>query len=159
MNNLTNDCIAIDTNVFEHLLNPQNNTENHIDTLLSRLQQDQIPLIVDNKNRITGEYRNRIQKIIQKSFETDYRKSYLLRYWIEQSKKIKVDVDFKDILMVQIAKIIIKRPDNIFVYVAFKLKRILISNDENHIINNRSNLRSIERNSQLLTSKEAESKL
>ena len=55
MNRLTCDYIAIDTNVFEHLLNPQENTNNHIDTLLRTLTRDRVGLIVDDKKRIENE--------------------------------------------------------------------------------------------------------
>ena len=33
------DCVAIDTNVFEHLLNPEMNPGSHINELLAYLQE------------------------------------------------------------------------------------------------------------------------
>ncbi len=47
MNNLTPDLIAIDTNVFEHLMNPEKNTNCHIHELLKRFIEDQINLLID----------------------------------------------------------------------------------------------------------------
>ncbi len=54
------DAVAIDTNVFIHLLNPQENVESHINELLKNLQLAQVSLIVDESGRILGEYNNQI---------------------------------------------------------------------------------------------------
>ena len=51
MNKITCDYIAIDTNVFEHLLNPHENCANHIDKLLGTLAADRVGLIVDEKKK------------------------------------------------------------------------------------------------------------
>ena len=55
MNILTEDFIAIDTNVFEHLFNPEKNTDNHIWNLIERLYKDEIGLLIDGPRENTRE--------------------------------------------------------------------------------------------------------
>ncbi len=133
MNNLTNDSIAIDTNVFEHLFNPDFNTDAHINQLLTTLGRNNIELIVDKNNKIWHQYRNRIEQKFYNSTEKGNELS-ILRLWFREGQiqciKI-VNVDLDDQLMRKIDQILCRsgRIDKIFVYVAFKAGRILITND------------------------------
>src|SRR5437867_3224100 len=99
MNGLTNDLIAIDTNVFLHLLHWGDdedaqtiNRDGHIDELLDRLRADKIALLVDDKNSISAEYREYIHPLMTKD-ETDT-KRYLLSYWM-QVQVTEVALDYK----------------------------------------------------------------
>ena len=130
------DAVAIDTNVFEHILNPQENGGYHINGLLSHLQEHKARLIVDAGNRIFGEYRHRIAPIIQRSDDTG-NEIYLLRYWLLDAPRLTIAVVGNDELMTAIRKVIIEvqeAVDRIFVYVAFKQGRVLVSNDRMNIV-------------------------
>ena len=138
MNKLTRDFIAIDTNIFEHLLNPQNNTNDHVYKLLKQLLIiDKIKLLVDGKKKITDEYDKRLTPRV-KQINDDSKKRRLLRYWIKSENRKYVKVS-EDELMGKI-KIIIPpkkgkpRTDRYFVYVAFKEDRVLITNDRKDMI-------------------------
>ena len=137
MNNLACDYIIIDTNVFEQLLNPQENIANHIDKLLITLATDRVGLIVDEKRRIENEYKNRIEPMFRNESEKSIQQLLLLRYWIVfHINKRRVSVSNSDQLMRAIRGIITEHEavDRIFVYLAFKCGRILITNDRRHII-------------------------
>ena len=75
------DAVAIDTNVFMHLLNPHENVGSHINKLLEYLQAQDAHLIIDSNNRILGEYNHHIAPIIVKNDDTR-NEIYILRYWI-----------------------------------------------------------------------------
>ena len=136
MNKLTKDFIAIDTNIFEHLLNPQENINRHIDQLLNQLSDDSIKLLVDNEKKITKEYKRCLDEMIDR-MEDDYRKLLLL-YWMDIQNQKSIKVSSKDALMRNIKKIIPlgegSVTDCFFVYVAFKEGRILITNDRGDMI-------------------------
>ena len=135
MNNLTSDCIAIDTNIFEHLLNPQNNISNHIETLLNKLAIDNVHLIIDTGGRIWGEYTNRITNKIRNTKNPNH--EALLRYWLKDKSINKVvNVNQNDNLMVSIKSVIRgdKATDRIFVYIAIHENQVLVTNDKNDIL-------------------------
>jgi len=73
--------VTIDTNVFEHLFNPQNNVQDHIDTLLGRLVEKGVVLCVDNKGRIFGEYDNRLKPLF-KAMSDQGQRLFWLRYFL-----------------------------------------------------------------------------
>ncbi len=130
------ECVAIDTNVFEHLLNPQVNTESHISGLLQDLQRQEIALILDDKKRVSGEYENRITPAIRNA---DVMRAELpiLRYWFLDAPRLEVPLDLRDQLMQTIKAVINESSesvDRILVYVAFKKGKTLITNDETHIV-------------------------
>ena len=136
------DYVAIDTNVFEHLLNPQRNTESHINELLSHLQEQEVSLVVDkgggmdNDGRILDEYHNRLEPILR-NIDNSRAEMYILRYWTRYVDRISVTVNLTDTLMRAIRNVIpgnSEGVDRIFVYVSFSLGKILISNDETHIV-------------------------
>ncbi len=183
MNNLTNDFIAIDTNVFEHILNPDFNTDDHIDELLTTLFRDKVLLIVDSDGRIEAQYENRIAPKFRNASEKGNNLS-VLRLWfvIGIDARKRVNVNLNDGLMGEIDKIIRRseKIDRIFVYVAFKEGRILTTNDETDIVTGlqkernarrarlKNNTRKVRRHLQengkddradILTSKEAHEKL
>ena len=131
------DSVAIDTNVFHHLLNPENNCDLHIHRLLEHLQQLGIRLILDSKGRIFGEYSTQIAPIILGKDDTR-NEIYMLRYWIHHAPRYTVETNLQDTLMKLIGKVIIERQevvDRIFVYVALRSGSILITNDSEHILN------------------------
>lgn len=135
MNNLTNDYIAVDTNVFEHLMNPQKNTCNHIYKTLIQLIKDKILLLVDNRRKIINEYFNNIPQYLQ--YENDKKgEGKLLFHFLKMENHKVIHTDLSDNLMSAIKNIIPehKKTDRFFVYVAFKKNRILITNDRRDII-------------------------
>ena len=130
------DSVAIDTNVFLHLLNPSENTESHITVLLSYLQREGITLIVDDDGRIAGEYLHHIGPVIRRTDDTR-NEIFLLRYWILNAQRQQVTVTGSDRLMAAIRQVIVEPSeavDRIFVYVAFDAGKVLISNDGEHIL-------------------------
>ncbi len=154
------DCVAIDTNVFEHLLNPQENTCGHITVLLTALAKCGSVLIVDEKQEIEKEYNHRLKKLIKAAHNKDQRVGRLLRFWIRAKPKSKtrIAVNYNDALMTGIKRIIPRNSiDRIFVYVALHKDRALISNDHWDIIGEKKNLLRLRKgaNSAILTSGEA----
>lgn len=151
MNILTQDFIAIDTNVFEHLFNPEKNTNDHIWNLIDRLHEDKIGLLIDSPDdprkgsRIMGEYDRRLLPYVKPRQEVGA-ESVLLKIFFENAKLVEVDVNQTDKLMVLIKGIIGVREgesvtDRFFVYVAFKKDRVLVTNDRGDIWNNREELK------------------
>lgn len=131
--------VAIDTNVFIDLLNPQKNTDRHIDQVLTYLYAQEIALIVDDKGRILGEYENQIRPRIENADEMSF-EILILRAWISAPRCV-VSLDMKESLMQAISNIMpTDSTDRIFVYVAFKEGKILISNDEADIVDRRQRL-------------------
>ena len=128
--------VAIDTNVFIHLLNPQENAESHINGLLKNLQMAQVSLIVDESGRIGGEYRDRIEPIIRKS--DDIRDEiFILRYWLLQCPRLTSELVLSDALMTAIKRVIEELDqavDRILVYVALRQGKVLITNDRMNIV-------------------------
>jgi len=151
MNDLTQDFIAIDTNVFEHLFNPEKNVNNHIWNLIERLRKDKIGLLIDSpddprkESRIMGEYDRRLLPYVKPRQEVGA-ESVLLKIFFENAKLVKVYVNQTDKLMGSIKGIIGMRKgepviDHFFVYVAFKKERVLVTNDRGDILNNRKELK------------------
>ena len=130
------DAVAIDTNVFEHLLDPQENADLHINKLLVFLHELGTSLIVDNGKRISNEYNHRIGPRIANQYDTR-NEIYILRYWVEYAPRQEVQVFGADTLMTAIGNVIVElreAVDRIFVYVAFRQGKVLISNDKAHIV-------------------------
>ena len=130
------DAIAIDTNVFEHLLNPQENRGGHINRLLTHLIEECVALLLDKDGRIWGEYTNRIDPILR---STDDRGAeiYILRHWIVDPPCLLLAVDLSDRLMTIIKGVIPEQSeavDRILVYVALFKGKVLVSNDHTHIV-------------------------
>ena len=129
------DAAGIDTNVFSHLLNPQNNPDGHINSLLTHLFEQQVALLVDDGGRITGEYERSITPLIQRLDEARNERQ-ILRYWMTSAPSRKVEFSEGDALMAGIRQVISgdAAVDRIFVYVAFKEGKVLISNDKGDIV-------------------------
>ena len=106
MNSLTNDFIAIDTNVFEHALNPETNPGNHINELLKTLASNAISLIVDRDKRIQNQYKDRLSPILRNDSEKGNELLVLRLWFVERinARKI-VDVDLNGNLMNTIGSI------------------------------------------------------
>jgi hypothetical protein len=133
--------ITIDTNVFEHLFNPQNNLDDHIDALLRHLVERRVALCADKGGRMFGEYQQQLSPFFRKSDEGQ--KVIWLRYFLILAERTEVTVDFGGALMVSIRKHIpfAESSDRIFVYVAIISDCVLVSNDLGHITDHRNNLR------------------
>lgn len=157
--------IAIDTSVFEHMFNPQENKENHINVLLQHLQEDGVKLLMDKELRVYREYLDRIGHrlgiVSERSNETQ-----LLRYWMSpDSKKEIVTVDWSDDLMNVITDVMTRNTsgaDKILVYISFSRGKNLVSNDRQDIVCNRDKLKRRAKNicpasrtSKILESREA----
>ena len=130
------DSVAIDTNVLEHLLNPEENTDFHINELLGNLLIQGIALIVDKRGRIRDEYQNRIEPRLRLADDTR-NEIQLLRYWTQLAPHCEVQVSGNDELMNAIKGVITEQAagvDRIFVYVAFKVGRAFITNDKKNIV-------------------------
>lgn len=137
MNNLTSDFIAIDTNVFEHVLDRRVNDDDPIDKLLTVLSDDNVSLLVDCGGRIEGQYARRLKPKFKKSWDEGYaRYVFKLCFGHSSNPRKRVNVDLRDDLMTIIKKILKKSEtiDKIMVYVAFKEGRVLITNDKNDIV-------------------------
>ena len=131
---LISNLIAIDTNVFQHLLNSQNNSDYHISQLLEYLRCLGTSLLVDDKGAIFGEYCRQLVPTIHNA-DDSREEIYILRYWILNAPRLRVSVT-RDQLMIQIRKVIIEfeNTDRTFVYVAFKQGTALVTNDRSHIV-------------------------
>ena len=134
--------IAIDTNIFEHLLNPDMNLGSHIDKLLGHLIRAQYQLLVDSTRKIGNEYLQKIVPIIKNMDETRPQLP-LLKFWMDTDIRHQVELNSTDILMQQIRGIIRERDehaDRAFVYVVCRKDSILVTNDHTHILGRRNDL-------------------
>ena len=130
------DSVAIDTNVFVHLLNPEQNPDGHIHRLLGFLIEQQTVLLIDEQGTIGREYEHNVVPMFR-SKSVVGNELYLLAHWMNQDVQVKVNVTRNDDLMRAIQKVIFERPkqaDRTFVYVAFKEGSALISNDWTDIV-------------------------
>ena len=131
------DAVGIDTNVFEHLLNKENNNaDDHINDLLIHLQQQSIALLVDAGGRIAGEYKHHLDPIVRRA-DDERNEVYILRYWMTYAHRYEVTVNGSGPLMTAIRGVIredSEAVDRIFVYVCLSEGKILVSNDEMHIV-------------------------
>ena len=151
MNNLTQDFIAIDTNVFMHLFDSESkmNTDDHILYLIERLRKDEVRLLIDGpreKSRIRGEYYECLSPYVNSSLQWGRAEWKLLRYFLLPENSKVVDIDQKDNLMVSIKGIIGVQKgesvtDRFFVYVAFKKERVLVTNDSDDILSKKKELK------------------
>jgi len=141
MNNLTRNIIAIDVNVFEHLIDPRNNRDKHIHALFSQLMDDEIKLIVDDQGMISHEYDDRMTPRLD-ALDEESGEGILLRYWFDPENQKVVQVKLTDELMRAIKRIVStrKKADRFYVYVAFKEGRVLVTNDKKDILKKRNRL-------------------
>lgn len=148
---MTCNYIVIDTNVFEHLFNPQNNTCNHINILLFSLKENKTKILVDQQNNIIIEYNSRLRERIKNADENHETRTIIRFYLINSENHVKISVNCKEPLMRKIKRII-KRPstsrkyDRIFVYLALKKHCTLITDDQTDIANQRKSLLKIKTN-------------
>ena len=133
--------LAIDSNIFEHLLNPAWNVDSHINRLLKYLQEERFDLCVDVNRRIASEYDRVIVPIIKNRDEGSFER-YILSYWMIYSTRKKVAVEENDERMKCIKGIIVENElvDKIFVYIACSEDCKLITNDIGHILSRRTEL-------------------
>jgi hypothetical protein len=127
--------VAIDTNVFVHLKNPERNPDRHIHHLLGVLVEEGVELLVDDGGFIHHEYGEVISMVEGNSVDAE--EAYLLQYFMDVTYQLKIAVDRRNRLMAAIREVIFepsKNPDRTFVYVAFHQGKSLISNDEEDIV-------------------------
>ena len=135
--------VAIDTNVFVHLKNPEQNPDRHIHHLLGVLAEQEVKLLVDAGGFINHEYEEHVITMMRGS-SVDAGEVYLLQYFMDVNLQRKVAADRRDRLMAAIREVIFepsKNPDRTFVYVAFHEGKVLISNDWEDIVFGPSNER------------------
>ena len=128
--------VAIDTNVFQHLLNPQDNVNSHINRLLEYLIRQRTTLVVDEDGLIADEYKQQFERRLGESNDTR-NEIQILRYWVLLAQRHRVPVNDDDELMTRICDIIVEVSENVdrvFVYVAFQQGTTLVSNDLRHIV-------------------------
>ena len=133
---LARDEVAIDTNVFQHLLNPQNNIDSHINRLLEQLIRERTTLVVDAQGIVASEYQQQLARRLGES-DSVGNEIQILRYWILRAQRHQVTVNDDDDLMKRIYDIITEVSENVdrvFVYVAFRRGATLVSNDLRHIV-------------------------
>ncbi|MGI9250409.1 MAG: hypothetical protein ACR2PR_04325 [Pseudohongiellaceae bacterium] len=157
MKGLTDDFIAIDTNVFRHIRSARN-ADNHITELLTSGISHGTVLLVDSENIITYEYG---QVLIDENGRPQFNAEEdedpavmrLLSYWMNAAPKEVVNIstnankelqsiihDVIPLPKVGERKYSSTKVDRTFVYVAFAKDRVLISNDKTDIINRRDAL-------------------
>lgn len=137
--------IAIDTNIFIHLVNFQNNNkDSHIDQLLLHLWKKKYRLAVDSTKKISDEYKDKIEAMMEGMSDTNLQLP-ILRYWMHPDLRTDVQLDPNDQLMSRIWRVINKADEHVdraFVYVACRGNCMLVTNDDVHILSQRSDLRS-----------------
>lgn len=140
MNNLTTDSIAIDANVFMHLMDARVKDE-HIRVLLRRLSSDKIMLLIDDKRKIVSEYNERILPRFKKMDE-GHADRILLSYWFLPDNRKTVPINMIGELMKAITSIIPARKgqDRFYAYVAVHEGRVLVTNDKEDILSKRKEL-------------------
>jgi hypothetical protein len=134
--------IAIDTNIFIHLLNPAVNHNSHIDKLLVHLLQLECQLLVDSTKKIGNEYIKMIIPIIKNMDETKPQLP-ILRLWMDINIRYQVMLDPLDNLMKHIKSVIDEKDehaDRAFVYVVCAADSLLVTNDRVHILDRREAL-------------------
>lgn len=134
--------IGIDTNVFEHLLNPVVNTDSHIDRLLGVLTRASYQLLVDSTRKIANEYQQSIIPMIKNMDETRPQLP-VLRHWMSLEIRDEVAVDPRGSLMQAIRRVIAekeKHADRAFVYVTCCTNATLVTNDRADILDRRQDL-------------------
>ena len=130
------DAVAIDTNVFVHLKNNEENCDGHIHHLLGVLIEQGVELLVDGNDVIKREHERHVIPVLEGN-SVDAGEVYLLQYFMDVNFQRKVVVDRRDRLMAAINRVIFepsKNADRTFVYVAFHEGKSLISNDRTDIV-------------------------
>jgi len=155
--------IAIDACVFVHLLNiKEKNPDGHIDSLLNYLLKEGYMLLVDSTGKVAKDYQSQVIPMIKGGYEEGNQR-IILTGWMRQERRKKVDLDPTDPLMTAIKRVILEvdeHADRAFVYVACKNDADLITNDEEHIWNRRTEImkktkRFRGKNTEIVTSREA----
>ena len=142
------DAVAIDTNVFVHLRNPEQNPDGHIHHLLGVLAEQGVKLLVDDRGVIQREHDRNVIPILEGG-SVNGGEVYLLQYFMDVNFQRRVEVDPRDRLMAAINRVIFepsKNADRTFVYVAFHEGKSLISNDRTDIVEGPAGERTPRRN-------------
>jgi hypothetical protein len=135
--------VAIDTNIFIHLTNDQENPDSHIDQLLMHLAKSNPRLCVDSTRKIGNEYEENLGTRIRNESEQTMA-IYLIRHWMSPELRDVIEVDHEGPLMHRIRRVIVEPDEHVdraFVYVSCEGDCRLITNDHQHILGRRSDLR------------------
>ena len=128
--------ILIDTNVFKHLCDkdPKFNPDGHVGVLLAVLAANSCVLLVDD----AGLFRHEFQEIVAPQFNRSEiaGEIAILRYWADPGNQAPREITSNKQLIDLIKTVIIEneRADRAFVYIAFSNGRVLVTNDEKHIV-------------------------
>lgn len=143
--------IAIDTNIFYHLENPDINADGHITEFMGSDTGD-THLLLDKAGLIQEEYRYHIWDGLLQQNQRIFGTRQIVLHWMgkifpkegKQVVVIEVDVDESDDLWGAIVPPVPRKEqqDATFVYMAFAEGRTLISNDRRHILKHRNRLES-----------------
>lgn len=143
------EAMVIDTNVLEHVFNPEINHDHHIERLLKKFAEQRRKLCIDRpkptqKSRIIGEYESRLQFHLR-ALEDQGHIAQWFRYLLVLAERVDTPVDLTDNLGAQIVghmkSVGAEVTDRIFVYVACNLDSVMVSNNSRHVTNLRRELR------------------
>ena len=163
------EAMVIDTNVLEHVFDPANNTNGHIERFLEKFTRQRKKLCIDGvdgsgKSRILDEYKHRLGARLSKMDEQD-RLLHCLRYFLLQADRVAAQVNLADglgsCLVPKMNRVMAERSDQVFVYVACALDSVMVSNNRRHVTDLRQGLRQCARkarsnNSDFVSSVDAE---
>jgi hypothetical protein len=135
VNALTGDYIVIDTCVFVHMFNDQENHEQHIDSVLKALVADGIRLCVDDRDTVAKEYDQQVGPLLVQD-DRGLRVQWL-RYLLDPGEWKRTIVDRRGELLKKIEAVIREQKekvDRVLVAIACTEGRILVTNDKQHIL-------------------------
>ena len=134
--------IAVDTNVFLHLLNRQEDPDSHIDHLLIHLAREGYVLCVDSLGKISAEYQEKIEPALKDASDMGIAR-ILLSHWMK-GERIQVTIDLQGALISAVKEVIPERNetvDRLFVAVSCTQPCALVTNDDTHILSRKRELR------------------
>ncbi len=132
--------IVIDTNVFVHILNPEENVGRHINQFLAATGSTH-ELCVDDGGKISGEYNVMLGPALKNNDDIRI-EIHLLQYWLLFKPRRKIRLEDKE-LRIAIGKILPKKEtvDRCFAETAAASECDLITNDDKHIGNKKKELK------------------
>ncbi len=129
--------IVIDTNVFKHLCDRdvKYNSDGHCSFLLGGLAMQNCVLLIDD----AGLFLHEFNAIVRPQFERESEiagEIAILRYWADPGNYSVKEISEHKQLIAAIKTVIVEneRADRAFVYLAFRNGRVLVTNDESHIV-------------------------
>jgi len=129
--------IVIDTNVFKHLCDrdAKYNHDGHCGILLAGLAMQSCILLIDD----AGLFLHEFNEIVRPQFSRESEiagEIAILRYWADPGNYSAKEIKEQKQLIFAIRSVIVEneRADRAFVYMAFNNGRVLVTNDESHIV-------------------------